>query len=133
VLHIPTLNFRIQKYLEVDMGSRFEGEEVAVCGYPMASTTVHPENNSITINLSLKVAAGIISSQKLDNGSKILELDFPIIPGNSGGPVFSIHTGKVLGLAAATLSVMNQNGMTIGHVGVAKDIRNTKSAISQFL
>jgi S1-C subfamily serine protease len=133
ILHLQTAPGRTQKYLELDLGPRFEGEEVAVCGYPLASTTIHPTNNSISMNLNLRVAAGIISSQRVENESKILEVDFPIIPGNSGGPLFSVKTGKVVGLASATLSVGGPNGQTIGHVGIARDIRNARIDLRPFL
>jgi hypothetical protein len=133
ILELPTPQGKVQQYLNLDLGSRYEGEDVAICGYPMASTTVHPTNNAIAINLNLRVAAGIISSQRIDNGSKIVEVDFPIIPGNSGGPLFSLRSGKVIGLASATLSVGGPNGQTIGHVGIVKDIRNARADTGSIL
>lgn len=126
ILHMATPPGRVQRYLELDIGPRYEGDSVAICGYPMGSTSVHPSNNAITINLNLRVAAGIISSQRIENGSKLVEVDFPIIPGNSGGPLVSIQTGRVIGLASATVSVGGPNGQTIGHVGIVRDIRNAK-------
>lgn len=123
LLHLATAPGKIQQYLELDLGPRFEGEEVAICGYPLASSSLNPTNNSITLSLNIRVAAGIISSQRVDNNSKMLEVDFPILPGNSGGPLFSIRTGKVLGLSSATVSVNGGAGV-IGHIGIAKDIRN---------
>jgi S1-C subfamily serine protease len=92
----------------------------------MASTSIHPRNNAITISLNLRVAAGIISSQRIENSSKLVEVDFPIIPGNSGGPLVSTASGRVIGLASATVSVGGPNGQTIGYVGIARDIRNAK-------
>lgn len=126
IIHMPTPTGRVQRYLELDLGPRYEGEDVAICGYPMASTKVHPQNNTVTISLNLRVASGIIGSQRIENGSKIVEVDFPIIPGNSGGPLFSIRSGKVIGLASATLSVGGPNNQTIGHVGIVRDIRNAR-------
>jgi S1-C subfamily serine protease len=126
LLFMPTASGRVQNFLPVDMGSRFEGEDVAICGYPLASSTVNPINtNNVTLQLNLRVAAGIISSRRIDNNSKILEVDFPILPGNSGGPLFSKATGKVLGISSATMSVGGSNGLpSLGHIGIAKDIRN---------
>lgn len=129
ILKLGTVAGRIQKYLEIDLASRFEGDEVAICGYPLASTQTHPQNGAVTITMSIRVAAGIISSQQLQNNSKVLEVDFPILPGNSGGPLFHIRTGKVLGLAKATLSVGNGGGVTIGHLGQISDVRNLWSAL----
>ena len=128
LLKLATSQSRIQKYLELDLGARFEGEEVAICGYPLASTQTHPQNGAITITLHIRVAAGIISSQQIQNGSKHLEVDFPILPGNSGGPLFGVKSGKVLGLASATFSVGN-GAHTVGHLGIIKDIRNALSDI----
>lgn len=133
ILKSTVVSPRIQKYLELDLGPRFEGEEIAVCGYPLASSQAHPENGAITISLNIRVAAGIISSQILENGSKKLEVDFAILPGNSGGPIFSINSGKVLGLASATLSVGGAVGPTIGHLGIVKDIRNVWPALKSLV
>ncbi len=124
---------RVQYYLELDFGQRFEGEEVAICGYPLATTQMHPESKSITINLNIRVAAGIISTQRIENNSKLLEVDFPILPGNSGGPLFSVRSGKVLGLATATFSALNNVGHTIGHVGIIRDIRNLTQDLKKYL
>jgi len=123
ILQAPLHMGRIQKYLELDLEARFEGEEVAICGYPLASTQTLPQNGAVALTLNIRVAAGIISSQQVNNGSKHLEVDFPILPGNSGGPLFSVRSGRVLGLASATFSAVNNN-TTIGHLGIIKDIRN---------
>ena len=133
LLKLPIAPGRIQKYLELDLGSRFEGEEVAICGYPLGSARKNPENSSIAINLSLRVAAGIISSQRIDTGSKHLDVDFPILPGNSGGPLFNVATGKVLGSACATLALRGADGSTIGHLGIVKDLRNAWADIRQYV
>jgi len=133
ILKIQTPHVLIQKYLELDLSSRFEGEEVAVCGYPLASTQQHPQNGSVTLNMSIRVAAGIISSQQIKNNSKELEVDFPILPGNSGGPIISIETGKVVGLAKATMTVGGATGHTMGHLGIVTDVRNTLPTIKNFI
>lgn len=128
LLHQPTAQGRVQQYLDLDSGSRFEGEDVAICGYPMASSRINPENKTVTIELNIRVAAGIISSQKLEHtGRKLLEVDFPILPGNSGGPLVSLKTGKVLGLAIATMAVGEPGKPTLGHLGLVSDIRNAAS------
>ena len=133
IIHLQTSGSKIQKYLELDFSSRFEGEEVAICGYPLASTQLTPENNSVQMNLNIRVASGIISSQRIENGSKLIEVDFPILSGNSGGPLFSLRTGKVLAIAHATYSLQNASGASIGHLGLTKDIRNATSDLKLHL
>jgi len=121
---------RIQKYLEIDYSARFEGEEVAICGYPLASVSpASPNDRSLFLDAKLRVAAGIISSQNNSNGKLTLEVDFPILRGNSGGPLFSQDSGKVLGISIATVAMSNEHNVTIGHLGIVRDIRALQSSL----
>jgi S1-C subfamily serine protease len=66
------------------------GTQVGVAGYPIPDAF---EDESLGTQTS--VFAGRVSSIRKD----ALELDLPIIPGESGGPVFVAETGVVIALA----------------------------------
>jgi len=66
------------------------GTAVGVAGFPVPDY-FQDEN----LGVATSVRAGRVSSVR----KHALELDFGIIPGESGGPVFDARTGEVLGLA----------------------------------
>jgi S1-C subfamily serine protease len=66
------------------------GTQVGVAGYPIPDAF---EDEKLGTKIS--VYAGRVSSQRLD----ALELDLPVIPGESGGPIFDARTAVVVGLA----------------------------------
>ncbi len=66
------------------------GTEIGVAGYPIPDAF---EDEKLGTGTS--VFAGRVSSHRND----ALELDLPIIPGESGGPVFDARTGVVVALA----------------------------------
>jgi serine protease Do len=66
------------------------GTQIGVAGYPIPD-----EFDDEHLGVRTSVFAGRISSVRNDS----LELDLPIIPGESGGPVFDAFSGAVIGLA----------------------------------
>ena len=66
------------------------GTAIGVAGFPIPDA-FQDEN----LGVATSVYAGRISSIRKD----ALELDLPVIPGESGGPVFDAQTGEVIGLA----------------------------------
>jgi S1-C subfamily serine protease len=66
------------------------GTQVGVAGYPIPDAF---EDEKLGTKIS--VYAGRVSSQRID----ALELDLPVIPGESGGPIFDARTGAVIALA----------------------------------
>jgi S1-C subfamily serine protease len=66
------------------------GTQIGVAGYPIPDAF---EDEHLGTKTS--VFAGRVSSIRPD----ALELDLPIIPGESGGPVFDANSGLVIGLA----------------------------------
>jgi S1-C subfamily serine protease len=66
------------------------GTQIGVAGYPIPD-----EFDDEHLGVKTSVFAGRISSIRHDS----LELDLPIIPGESGGPVFVATSGVVIGLA----------------------------------
>jgi Trypsin-like peptidase domain len=76
------------------------GEPVAVVGYPLPS----PEHPTVTMT------QGIISA--IHNDPMFLQIDAPVNPGNSGGPVLSAD-GHVLGIVDASLRGAQQFNLAI--------------------
>jgi len=77
----------------VALGSQLQlvpGQPVGVLGYPIPDAFAD-EHLRATVSLY----AGRLAS--IRNGT--LELNLPIIPGESGGPVFDAETGLVIGIA----------------------------------
>lgn len=73
-----------------ESGGIVPGEPIGVLGYPIPDAF---EDEGLGTTASLY--AGHVASIRKD----AIELDLAIIPGESGGPVFSAATGKVIGLA----------------------------------
>ncbi len=77
----------------VRLGSSGEldpGMAIGVAGYPIPDAFQDEK-----LGLATSVFSGRLSSLRRDS----LELDIPIIPGESGGPVFNARTGAVIGIA----------------------------------
>jgi S1-C subfamily serine protease len=66
------------------------GREVGLVGYP-----VPDEFDDEGLGLATSLGAGRLSSVRKD----ALEVTLPVVPGESGGPVFLADTGEVIGLA----------------------------------
>lgn len=66
------------------------GMAVGVAGYPIPDAFADER-----LGVKTSVFAGRVSSARRDS----LELDLPVIPGESGGPVFDALTGEVVALA----------------------------------
>jgi len=88
LLEIPTPNLKAVSL--GDMSAVVAGREVGVLGYPIPDAF---EDEHLDTVVSLYT--GHVASVR--NGT--MEIDVPIIPGESGGPVFDGATGKVIGLA----------------------------------
>ncbi len=65
------------------------GTAVGIAGYPIPDAFSDEH-----LGIKTSVYAGRVSSQRSDS----LELDLPVIPGESGGPVFDASTGVVIAL-----------------------------------
>ena len=68
------------------------GREVAVLGYPIPDEFEHDG-----LGLATSLNVGRLSSLRKD----ALEVTLPIVPGESGGPVFVADTGEIIGVAEA--------------------------------
>ena len=83
-------------YLEIEQGNLLPeiGEEVIVFGYPLGFEM--PLTNTFGPNISFY--RGYVSSNQIHNGNSITFLDIDVKSGNSGSPVLSARTGKVIGI-----------------------------------
>lgn len=70
------------------------GEEVVVFGYPLGYEM--PQSNSFGPNISFY--KGYVSSNQISNENSVTFLDIDVKSGNSGSPVISTRTGKVIGI-----------------------------------
>lgn len=70
------------------------GEPVIVIGNP--------------VGLEHTLTDGIVSSRRLYQGKKYIQMSAPVSPGNSGGPVFNAH-GDIVGVTVAKLMGENLN------------------------
>ena len=88
-------------YFRVDTSFGPIGSAVGILGYPLAKLEF--ENLDIARprvgNIFLRAEAGVINTKyKTQQGSSVYEFTMMFNPGNSGGPIFDIKTGKVISL-----------------------------------
>lgn len=78
--------------LETDYSTLNTGDDVAVYGFPYGSAL-----NENVMELEPSLTKGYIASKNKIQGRTCYYLDIRSAPGNSGGPVFSLKTKKVIG------------------------------------
>ena len=83
----------------------YEGEDIGVVGYPVPELRV--VNGNLTLNgLVYRAAKGHVTGRYVASldatllDIPIVEVNFLFVPGNSGGPVFSAETGRVIGFVS---------------------------------
>jgi S1-C subfamily serine protease len=86
-------------FLEIeDYDNIYEGDEVAICGFPLGNY-LYEQLGTVTSSFTKGIISSIIPgpnvSQKYLKG---FQLNLTAAHGNSGGPVFSLSTGKVFGV-----------------------------------
>ena len=98
-----------QPYVSLEYGDVYEGEDIGVVGYPL------PELRSVNGNIAFdavlyRAGRGCVTGRYVVNDGTLIsvpyiEVNFLFVPGNSGGPVFSAETGRVLGFVRAYRAV----------------------------
>lgn len=85
-------------YLEIETEELLPelGEEVVVLGYPLGYEM--PQTNKFGPNISYY--KGYVSSNQVKDGISVTFLDIDVKSGNSGSPVISTKTGKVIGIVS---------------------------------
>jgi serine protease Do len=95
------------------------GSAIGVAGYPIPDAFADEG-----LGTSTSVFAGRISSVRHD----ALELDVPVIPGESGGPVFDAQTGDVIGLAESRFEEEKAIGFAIPIDDAKRFVAHAKGA-----
>jgi trypsin-like peptidase len=87
----PTLE--IQPYEELS-----EGDEIGTCGYPLGNF-LFEQIGTITPSFTRGSVSSIVPTQNIPQEQlKSFQLNLTATYGNSGGPVFSVASGKVFGV-----------------------------------
>jgi S1-C subfamily serine protease len=72
--------------------------EVATCGYPLGEV-LHDQMGTVTSSFTRGMVSSIIPAAGISREHvKGFQLDLTATNGNSGGPVFSLETGNVIGV-----------------------------------
>ncbi len=95
-----------QPYVRLDYENVPLGKEIGVAGYPLPNLIVIDKKLHYD-GLIYRVAKGTVTATYVtniatDQGSTlpsipVIEVNFLFVPGNSGGPIFSSETGRVVG------------------------------------
>jgi S1-C subfamily serine protease len=107
------------RYLPLADSDRVQlAEEIRAVGFPLTDV----------LGESIKVTAGEVSGVIDRSGSKLLQIDATVNPGNSGGPVVDSQ-GRVLGVASSLLA--GSDIASMGFAVPANEVRNllNKSSI----
>jgi S1-C subfamily serine protease len=81
-----------------DYGELHEMMEIATCGFPLGEV-LHDQFGTVTSSFTKGMISSIIPAQGVSvHHLRGFQLDLTATNGNSGGPVFSLQTGKVFGI-----------------------------------
>jgi len=97
-----------------------EGDEISACGFPLGNF-LYNQIGTVTSSFTKGIISSIIPSPGV--GKNLLrgfQLNLTATHGNSGGPVFSLETGKVLGVVQQ--GVENRKGELIQGLSKAEAV-----------
>jgi S1-C subfamily serine protease len=81
-----------------EYGELHEGMEIATCGFPLGEV-MQDQFGTVTSSFTKGMISSIIPAQGVSlQHLRGFQLDLTATNGNSGGPVFSLHIGKVFGV-----------------------------------
>jgi len=98
-----------QPFVALEYGDVYEGEDIGVVGYPLAE--LRTVNSNIALDAVMyRAGRGCVTGRYNANDGALvnvpyIEVNFLFVPGNSGGPVFSAETGRVVGFVRAFRTV----------------------------
>jgi S1-C subfamily serine protease len=88
-----------------------EGMEIATCGFPLGNF-LEDNIGTMTSSFTKGILSSVVPSSNVPkNLLRGFQLDLTATHGNSGGPVFSIRSGKVLGVLQG--GIKSTQGLTI--------------------
>jgi len=95
------------------------GREVGLLGYP-----VPDEFEDEQLGLATSLGTGRLSALRDD----ALEVTVPIVPGESGGPIFLVDTGAIIGLADSRFDDEHSIGFAVPLADVLRFLHKTDRA-----
>jgi serine protease Do len=103
-LDLAVIKIAPDKVPDAAIEAKLDCSDKPVIGSPVGAFG-HP------FNLSFSGTRGIISGEKYRWGRIWVQTDAPINKGNSGGPLISLNSGKVVGISSAGLSKSQSEGL----------------------
>lgn len=105
IIEFPPGDFRPgaqKEYPFVDFSDevQLEGEEIGVVGFPLGDT-LHRATGSATYSFHYGYVGAVLPFYSETEKPSNYQLDVFTNPGNSGGPVFRVSDGKVIGMLAS--------------------------------
>lgn len=102
-----------------------EGDEVAVCGYPLGNRLHSDLQRGALIVPSF--SGGIVSAILPYSGVEMrrleaIQVSAMINPGNSGGPLFDVSTGQVVGVVVSTTLNAVPGQSSVGPTGIVRAV-----------
>ncbi len=89
-LALIKINYNPEVVFSLATDSPYLGQDIIAAGYPLVSD----------LGNTLKVTSGIVSALSAIDDTSKFQMDVPVQPGNSGGPIFDIN-GNILGVVVA--------------------------------
>jgi hypothetical protein len=104
-----------------DYGELYEMMEVATCGFPLGEA-LHDQIGTVTSSFTKGIISSIIPAPGIAREHlRGFQLDLTATNGNSGGPVFSLATGRVFGVLQGGV-VNPEGGQTVQGIATAEPI-----------
>ena len=106
----------------IDMDEQvYLGDEVIILGFPFGSKVADD-----VMEMSVSFTRGYVSSKQTKNGIEQVLLDISAKAGNSGSPVLSRETGKVVGVLCGSI-LNNSGGKLVEEINYMRPIRYISS------
>ncbi|MBI4288639.1 MAG: trypsin-like peptidase domain-containing protein [Chloroflexi bacterium] len=96
------------------------GDEVLAIGYALGSTLAGQAS----------LSKGVVSAKRRDKSVDVIQIDAPLNPGNSGGPLLNTQ-GEVIGMNRAV--IRGKTGTPIESIGFAISINSIKDLLPSLL
>ncbi|MFP4058365.1 MAG: S1C family serine protease [Candidatus Brocadiia bacterium] len=119
-----------------------EGQAVALCGYPLATSLgLHPSTSAGIISSIVPRADPAVNTRFLDSATiqalrdnyVIFQLDVTAYPGHSGGPLFDPRTGRVLGMVDSAFIKKTKEKVFASGISYAIPIRFARQLLERAL
>jgi len=109
------------KSIEIgDAESVIQGHQIIAIGFPLGSS----------LGVEPTVTTGIVSSLRQSGARSFFQISAPVNPGNSGGALVSVETGKVIGIVNAKIKQAEGIGFAIQITDNLKQTLARESGIS---